>query len=134
MSKLINDEKTYYAIRNNQILEVKIVKLSNRGTGYWCKVDGIKRNKLISANKIFPSSKDAKNAIKNINRIKRERAISFKREIEREKRGIDLIMDKLWNEFGFECKFLDRPCSIEEAENLYHYVKYNHNQLSVKGR
>jgi len=52
-----------WCVRNKQIYKVEIIKPSNRGTGFWCKIENFKKAKLISASKLFLIKEEALNSL-----------------------------------------------------------------------
>lgn len=49
----------------------------------------------------------------------------YDKNFENEIKEINKIMDKILNDFNVEVPYLSRPIDIEEAENLYKYIKDN---------
>lgn len=108
-----------YAIRENKVCKVEVVKESHRGTAVWCKLEGMTKNKLISYSKIFDTQEDALKVLRETLLIKKEK----ERKIIRESQEIEKIIFKAMNDFNVEIKYLDRPSSIEEAKNIYNKLK-----------
>lgn len=117
----MNDE--YYIVRNNQVLKGKLIKRSRRGTAYWLQINGANKKKLVAKDKMFENESEAENflRIRNENRLRARKKRA--EELEKITKEIDEILLKLYIDFGYRCKFVARPWTVEEANELYYEVK-----------
>lgn len=114
----------YYIVRNNQVLKGKLIKRSRRGTAYWFQINGANKKKLVAKDKMFENESEAENflRIRNENRLRARKKRA--EELEKITKEIDEILLKLYIDFGYRCKFVARPWTVEEANELYYEVKY----------
>lgn len=118
-----------YAVRNSRIIEIdQINKQSKRGTGTWVVFKGMKKQKLVSNGKIFDTKKEAEEYL-DTRKFTRTNDMSyedmeryFKKQEDKQKE-LDEVMDKIWEEFGVTVKFLSKPCTVEDAQELYYKIK-----------
>lgn len=103
----------------------KIVKPSNRGTAIWVMFKGIKKRKLVSKRRLFRTKEEAEESLKIDLEAKMNRLIRLKGKEKEEENQINKILDNIFKSFGVIVKYLSRPCTIEEAWNLYYYLKEN---------
>lgn len=114
----------YYIVRNNQVLKGKLIKRSRSGTAYWFQINGANKKKLVAKDKMFKSESEAEKFI-TIRKENRLRAWKKREEeFEKEEKEIEEILLKLYIDFGYRCKFVARPWTVEEANELYYEVKY----------
>lgn len=113
----------YYIVRNNQVLKGKLIKRSRRGTAYWFQINGANKKKLVAKDKMFENESEAEKflRIRNENRLRARK--KREEEFEKEEKEIEEILLKLYIDFGYRCKFIARPWSVEEANELYYEVK-----------
>ena len=113
----------YYIVRNNQVLKGKLIKRSRRGKAYWVQINGANKKKLVAMSKMFENESEAEKflEIRNENRLRAWK--KREEEFEKEVKQIDEILLKLYIDFGYKCKILARPWTVEYANKLYYGVK-----------
>lgn len=116
--------KKMYYVRNGMVLSGEVVKETKRGTAVFIKsAEG--EDVLVSYSKLFRLESEAREYLASKQRAKEQKEIRLKKEIEKEQEGVDKILDKIYEEFGVEVKYLSKPIFIEDAQKLYRYIKKN---------
>ena len=107
-----------YVLRNKEILKGTIVKDSKRGTSQWIQLENGRRV-LVSKNKIYDNYEVAK---KELGKRKNKNSYIYNK-IKLENKKIDLILEKIYSEFGVSVPLLSRPLSEQDAKKLYNIIE-----------
>lgn len=126
-----------YALKNTheglKLFKIKeIVKQSSKGISSWVVFEGMKKCKIVSNNKIFETKEEAELYLKERNEKKVEKWYNKQKRFEKEQKQIDEIMDNIFKSFGVTVKFLSKPCSVEDAWNLYYKIKQDKNIRDIE--
>ena len=103
----------YYIVRDNKIFRGTPVKKAKRGA-IWFEITGYSKSVLVSPSKIFESENEAEKYLKDKNVIKMNKLSRVEKEIDK----INDVLNNIYKEFSIECRFLDKPCTLKDAENL----------------
>lgn len=109
----------YFAIRNNTVIPVKLIKENKRGTGAWCTGTTGKKF-LVSYKKLYTNQIDAEKKVISVKCSKEKLRLKLKRE----EAEILNVFDKIYKDFGVEIKYtLFEYLSVEKALVYYDYIK-----------